>query len=178
MGLGNYQLRAVLGLLAVYPHILRSITRRREAKEGHRTEPRRLNERPDEKAIEVVVFTTAQPLGLAQFNKLGSTSGVTSDFNDIVGFQATQGVVQVRSQTLGWENEFATEELSSVSRKFNALSLARYSYLRKESDLVPQGLPGDTLVSGPAALLDLGVHSNRDQSFGDEEVNKHVAIEG
>lgn len=102
-------MRIILGSFRVDPKIIRAFQGRRETEQRYCTEPRRLDKRPDEETVEIVVFSSTEPFRVAQLDVDWLSGGVASDLDDVVLFEVAQGVVQIVGETLRWEDEFAAE---------------------------------------------------------------------
>ena len=104
-------MRGVLRLPQIDPDIFWSIQRGREAEERHSGKPITLNERPDQETIEIIILSPALAFGVAEFDEKHFTGRVAGNLNNIVLLEATEGGVQIGSETSWGEDKFTAEEL-------------------------------------------------------------------
>lgn len=113
----SHHLRTVLRLSKVNPDILLCICRWSQAEKRNGTQPRRLDEWPDEEAIKVVILPSALSFGCTQLDELRCSRSVTGDLENVVFLEPIERLLQVGGQAFRWENEFTAEELYLVSAR-------------------------------------------------------------
>ena len=106
----TYQLGLLLDLLDFQPYLLVLIERRRQAHERNGTKPTGLDERPDQKAIEIKVLSTAKALCTAEFDGENVVIRlIARDLDDLIALESSNCFLEVGLKTLCWKNEFAAK---------------------------------------------------------------------